>query len=95
MTPIEQLQKRADENPGTPVSLADLKILVQELKEQAAWIETSNKVLTTRLIRLQRKTDSQYAFGSSESGLRQELAELKKRQEQTETIISKITNRIW
>jgi hypothetical protein len=95
MTPIEQLQKRADESPGTPVTGSDIKVLIQELKEQGRWLETSNRVLTSRLNQLKRKCDSSYVFGSSEASLRQQLADVEKRQRDMERIISKITNRIW
>jgi hypothetical protein len=91
MTPIEQLQKRADESP---VTMGDLKILLQELKELGTWIEASNKVLTSRLIRLQRKSDSAYVFGNAELTLRQSVADLEKRQKEMQQVISKMQSRL-
>jgi uncharacterized protein (DUF1697 family) len=87
MTALEQLQKRADESP---VTMADLKALLTEVRELETWIQTSNRVLTSRINRIARKTDSAYVFGSNEGAIRQELAELQKKQKQTETILQKM-----
>jgi hypothetical protein len=94
MTPIEQLTEKASRNPEQAASLGDLKALITELKELGTWIESSNKVLNSRLIRLQRKCDSSYVFGNAELTLRQSVADLEKRQKEMQTIIQKITTRL-
>jgi hypothetical protein len=94
MNALETLTDKINRSPEQPVTLADLKILLTEVWELNQWIENSNRILTSRINRIARKSDSQYVFGSNEGALRQELSELQKRQKQTETIISKITNRI-
>jgi hypothetical protein len=94
MSQLDELQKRADESPEQAVTMGDLKAITVELKELGTWIESSNKVLNSRLIRLQRKCDSSYVFSSSESGLRQELAELQRQQKTMQQVVSKIQSRL-
>jgi hypothetical protein len=93
MNALETLTEKAGRNPEQAVTLADLKVLIQELKEQAQWIESSNRVLSARLQRIQRKTDSAYVFGSNEGAIRQELSELQKQQKTMQQVIQKLMYR--
>jgi hypothetical protein len=87
MSQLDDLSRRADESP---VTMADLKILLTEVKELETWIENSNRILTSRINRIARKSDSAYVFGSSEASLRQQLADVEKRQREMQTVLQKM-----
>jgi hypothetical protein len=94
MTLIEQLTDKINRNPEQAVIMADLKILLTEAQELGEWIQTSNKVLTSRLQRLQRKADATYMGGSNELEFRERIQKLEKELENMRVIFSRMQNRL-
>jgi hypothetical protein len=92
MTPIETLTEKASRNPNEPVTGSDIKVLIQEVRELGEWIQTSNKVLTSRLIRLQRKCDAVYVTGTNEIEIRQSVQQLQTELKTMRTMVNRMQN---